>query len=151
MKLAEALMERADLQKRIAQINERMKANVRVQEGDEPAENVTALLVEYEEMTLAFVRLVNRINRTNVATSLGHITLAEAITARDAIKARANTYQTLYQAATLGRERYSRSEIKFVRCVDAKMLQNKADKLSKEHREFDAQIQAVNWTTDLLE
>ena len=72
MKLAEALMERADLQKRIAQISERMKANVRVQEGDEPAENVTALLAEHDEMTLTFVRLVNRINKTNVATSLGY-------------------------------------------------------------------------------
>ena len=35
MKLAEALIFRADLQKRIEQLNNRLKNNVMVQEGDE--------------------------------------------------------------------------------------------------------------------
>jgi len=38
MKLAEALIERADLQKQIAQAESRMKENAKVQEGDETAE-----------------------------------------------------------------------------------------------------------------
>ena len=38
MKLAEALNQRADLQKRIAQLRDRLSNNVKVQEGDLPAE-----------------------------------------------------------------------------------------------------------------
>ena len=36
MKLAEALHQRADLQKRIAQLGTRLNNNAKVQEGDEP-------------------------------------------------------------------------------------------------------------------
>ena len=37
MKLAKALIERADLQRKIAQMESRMEQNAKVQEGDEPA------------------------------------------------------------------------------------------------------------------
>ena len=46
MKLAEALNQRADLQKRIAQLRERLSNNVKVQEGDQPAENPEDLFKE---------------------------------------------------------------------------------------------------------
>jgi len=46
MKLAEALHLRADLQKRIAQLGDRLNNNARVQEGDEPAEDPAVLLAE---------------------------------------------------------------------------------------------------------
>jgi len=46
MKLAEALMLRADIQKRIDQLKQRLLRNVKVQEGDRPAENPEALLSE---------------------------------------------------------------------------------------------------------
>ena len=39
MKLAEALSLRADLQKRISQLEVRLKNNARIQEGEEPAED----------------------------------------------------------------------------------------------------------------
>ena len=44
MKLAEALIARADLQRKIAQLRLRMKQNTKVQEGEIHAENVDALL-----------------------------------------------------------------------------------------------------------
>lgn len=46
MILGEALNRRSDLQKRIAQLQERLRANVLVQEGDEPAESANGLLAE---------------------------------------------------------------------------------------------------------
>ena len=36
MKLAEALLERAELQKRLAQLDSRLQKNAQVQEGDSP-------------------------------------------------------------------------------------------------------------------
>ncbi len=46
MKLAEALSLRADLQKRISQLEVRLKNNDRIQEGEEPAENPQELMEE---------------------------------------------------------------------------------------------------------
>ena len=40
MKLAEALQERADLNRKIAQLRQRIAKNVLVQEGELPAEDV---------------------------------------------------------------------------------------------------------------
>ena len=43
MKLAEALSIRADLQNRIDQLKSRLKHSAKVQEGDQPSENVNEL------------------------------------------------------------------------------------------------------------
>ena len=48
MKLAEALQERADLNRRIAQLNNRLSCNATVQEGEQPAENPSELLKELD-------------------------------------------------------------------------------------------------------
>lgn len=45
MKLAEALIERADLKARIDQIVSRMRENALIQEGDTPAEDVAELAI----------------------------------------------------------------------------------------------------------
>lgn len=45
MKLAEALNLRADLQKRIANLRERLIKNAKVQEGDTPSEDPNMLLL----------------------------------------------------------------------------------------------------------
>jgi hypothetical protein len=46
MKLAEALILRADCQKRIAQLKSRLLVNAKVQEGDTPAETPQELITE---------------------------------------------------------------------------------------------------------
>jgi len=65
MKLAEALMLRADIQKRIDQLKQRLLRNVKVQEGDRPAENPEALLSELERLLSELRQLIQRINKTN--------------------------------------------------------------------------------------
>lgn len=50
MKLAEALSIRADLQKRVAQLKERIKESAKVQEGDEPCDNVEELYKELDDV-----------------------------------------------------------------------------------------------------
>ncbi len=48
MKIAEALALRADLQRRLEQLKQRLVKNVRVQEGDQPAESPDELQTEFE-------------------------------------------------------------------------------------------------------
>jgi len=150
MKLAEALIARADLQKKIAQIRVRMEQNSKVQEGEKPAESVDELLPVFESTTEELTKLIKQINRTNADTVLGNGTLIDAIAERDCIKGKIAAYRALYDSAAVRQDRYSRSEVKYVRQVDMAELQKRIDSLSKEHRELDTEIQAKNWTTELL-
>jgi len=151
MKLAEALIERADLQKKIAQLRSRMGQNVKVQEGENPAESVEELLPVYDGMMSELELLIKRINRTNGTTNFENGSLTDAITERDCLRGKINAYRELYDAAAIKQERYSRSEVKYIRCIDTTVLQKNIDMLSKQYRELDTKIQAANWLTELFE
>ncbi|MBQ3816352.1 MAG: DIP1984 family protein, partial [Clostridia bacterium] len=64
MKLAEALIERADLQKRIDQLEDRLQSNGLVQDGEEPAEDPVVLLAELTTLSTSLEDLITRINLT---------------------------------------------------------------------------------------
>ena len=66
MKLAEALQERADLNRRIEQLRYRLNNNVLVQEGEKPLEDPAALLEELESSFTRLEWLIARINLTTV-------------------------------------------------------------------------------------
>jgi hypothetical protein len=71
VKLAEALSLRANSVRRIEQLRSRIVSNARYQEGEDPAEDATALLAEADHMLVQYETLIRRINRTNAATSIG--------------------------------------------------------------------------------
>lgn len=151
MKLAEALIERAELQKKNGQLIKRIQYNVKVQEGDTPAENPEELIAEYEGNMTRILKLVQRINDTNCKTPFGkNMNITEAIAMRDYLAQRIKSYRDFYVAATIKQDRYNRGEIKFVRCVNSGEFQNKINILSKEYRELDTKLQGLNWTVDLL-
>ena len=150
MKLAEALILRADLQKRIEQLKNRLKNNVMVQEGDEPSEDPEMLLKEFEDCQLELTDIIKRINKTNNETMFNEKwTLADALTERDGLWEKRLVLSHVAEVASIKQDRYSRTEIKYISTVNVKELQKEIDKLSKEYREFDTKIQGLNWTIDL--
>ncbi len=152
MKLAEALVIRADHQRRIQELRQRLMRNAKVQEGESPAEDPTALLSELDRTVDEFVTLVQRINRTNSSTAFGdNQTLADALAVRDALKVTQAISRDLAQAATVVQDRSLKSEIKFKSAVRVADVQRRADDAAKEHRDLDARIQEANWQTDLLD
>jgi len=151
MKLAEALIERAELQKKNAQLLSRITSNVMVQEGDTPAEQPEELIAEYEQNMKRLLFLVQNINKTNDTIPFENGTIADAIAQRDNLKSKISVYRSIYEAATIKQERYNANEIKFVRCIDAKALQHTINQLSKEYREIDTKLQGLNWTVDFIE
>ena len=68
MKLAEALQERADLNKKISDLQGRLNQNSLVQEGEIPNEDPTVLMQELEAAIERFQQLIKDINLTNCAT-----------------------------------------------------------------------------------
>ena len=149
MKLAEALNQRADLQKRIAQLRERLSNNVKVQEGDQPAENPDDLFKELEGSLKQLKDLIVSINRTNQETVWEGKTLTEMIAEKDVLSMHLGALRATLEAANVRSDRFSRNEIKFVRTIDVNALQKKVDDLSKELRELDSKLQQANWMTDM--
>lgn len=152
MKLAEALILRADHQKRIEQLRQRLLRNAKVQEGDEPAENPGDLRSEFERVSNELQRLIQRINRTNARSSLDEqATISDALAHRDVLALRHALYRDLAQAATVTQERHTRSEVKFRSTVNIADIQKRADELAQQYRELDMRIQEGNWRIDLVE
>lgn len=152
MKLAEALILRADQQKRTEQLRHRLLQSAKVQEGDEPPEDPARLLEELERVAAELTRIIQRINRTNSRTPLGNYpSLTDALAVRDVLGTRQAVYRDLAEAAVVTQDRYSRSEVRFRATVDISAIQKRADELARERRELDAKIQEANWGTDLDE
>lgn len=150
MKLAEALMMRSDLQVRLEKLKTRAINNVKVQEGDDVSEDPNDLLAQIEEVIAHINDLVKKINKTNSSTMLkdGRC-LTEALADRDSIMLKRMTTEKIVEAAVIKRDRYTRSEVKYVNTVNVGELQSKLDKLSSEFRSLDTLIQEMNWTVEL--
>ena len=150
MKLAEALSIRKDLQTRISQLSARLASNVKVQEGDEPAEDPKELFKELDSCLKQLEEYIYRINLTNMRTMSGEKTLTQLMAERDVLTKRVEVMQNVFSQASSTNERYSRSEIKFVTTIDIKALRKQIDKLSSQLRQLDIEIQSINFSTDLI-
>lgn len=151
MKLAEALQERADLNRRIEQLRYRLSNNVLVQEGEKPLEDPAALLGELESSFTRLEWLIARINLTNCAIKVEGRSLTELIARRDVLSLRAEAYRRLVEEASQNTHRATRTEIKILSAVNVPALQRQADDASRELRLLDNTLQATNWTADLME
>jgi len=151
MKLAEGLALRADIQKRIQRLRERLALSALVQESDEPPENPQELLAELDRLFEQLRDFIQRINRTNINASLeSGVTLTNALARRDVLKLRYGILQEVAKAAsTTNSGRYSASEIRLIATVDVAALRRQADEVAQEYRELDTAIQEANWTTEL--
>ncbi|MBA3823923.1 MAG: DIP1984 family protein [Ktedonobacterales bacterium] len=152
MKLAEALVVRADVQKRTNQMQSRLRQSALVQEGEQPPEDPQALLTQLAELLAQLVRLIQQINRTNIGTAMTDgVSLTDALARRDVLDQEISIVDTLADTAANRIERYGRSEIRKMATVDVAALRRRISELAQARRELDTAIQSTNWTTDLVE
>jgi hypothetical protein len=152
MKLGEALKLRSDNLTRIDELTQRAAQNAQIQEGTEPAALPSELIAEIERLSAETTVLIQRINRTNVATRLEDGSLvSDALATRDRQLALRANLRAIAKAASEPQARFMRSEIRVVRTVDTAMLLARADGLAKAHRILDAAIQEANWSVDLID
>ena len=152
MKLAEALALRADMQKRISGLGNRAEESAQVQEGEQPPENPEELLAQLDDLFAQLALLIARINRTNLSATLADgTTLTDALARRDVLALRFRTLDSIANAAAAKQSRYSRSEIKSVATLNVGTLRKQLDEIAQQRRELEGQLQAANWTVDLLE
>lgn len=150
MKLAEALQERADLNRNIEQLKSRLVTNAVTQENEIPAEDPSSLLQELDSSINRLSQLITAINLTNSTVVKDGKTITELISRRDTLSLKINAYRQLAVSASQTGMRARAKEIKIVSTVDVTSLQKKIDAMCKELRQTDNTIQQLNWTTDLL-
>lgn len=150
MKLAEALNLRADLQKRIANLRERLIKNAKVQEGDIPSEDPNMLLNELNDNIIELENIIKLINKTNSATYIDNESISDIIAKRDTLGLKLSILRSFISESANKIERYSNKEIKILSTVNVAEKQKEIDNLSKEYRLIDTKLQGLNWTTDII-
>lgn len=149
MKLAEALINKKDLEIEVANLQSRLLETVKVQEGVMPFQNPEHLLNTIKTKLDELKALTVKIHVTNNNTKVdGVTTINDLITQRDTIKKRHKIYSSAYKEVCT-RSSYSRSEVKYTVSIDVNTLLNYISEAAKQYRLLDTQIQSINWTTEL--
>ena len=157
MKLAEALLLRADRNRTYEQMRARIVASARYQEGERPPESANDLIEACSAVLDELERLIRHINHTNSVTLMPDgRTVSDALAERDVLRLRYSLIGGSADAASGSGQRgvmmrATRSELKVVTDLDIKGLRQQASDVARRTRELDAQIQQVNWTTELVE
>ena len=151
MKLAEALQERADLNRNIEQLQSRLNNNVLVQEGEEPAEDPQKLKEMLDESIARLAYLIKCINQTNCQTIIDEKSLTELIAQKDALSLKIHAYKDIVYTAAQSVYRARNTEIKIKQTIIVASWQAEIDQMAKNLRLLDNKLQENNWQTDLIE
>jgi hypothetical protein len=157
MKLAEALLLRADRNRSLEQLKQRIQVSARYQEGENPPEEARDLVAAASAVLDELEILIRDINRTNSGTVMADgRTVTDALAERDVLRLRYSMLKVSADAASgasqqVGFIRATRSELKYMRALDVKDLRQQASDIARRARELDARIQQVNWTAELQE
>ena len=150
MKLAEALLLRADCKKKLASLRERIAANAVVQQGEKPHEDPVKLMKEAVGVLDELERLALLVNSANLTHKLPDgRSLAQLIARRDNLAQQHSVLQVAIEGTKKEPDRYSMSEIKWIATVEVSKLQKQSDDLAKKIRELNGQIQETNWQVEV--
>ena len=151
MNLAEALQERADLDRKISQLNVRLSKTVLVQQGEKPAEDPNVLLGEVRDCTDRLETLIRQINLTNCQYMVDGISLTAIIAKKDMLLRKLNVFRNALDNALQSTNRARGTEIKIVPAIDVGILRKEADEIAKQIRLLDNKLQQANWSAELIE
>lgn len=147
MKLAEALQERADINRNIEQLKKRLNNNVLVQEGEQTAEDPEKLKQELDNSLERLTYLIAHINQTNCETKIDGETLTELIAKKDTLLLKLSVYKDIVYSGSQTSYRARNTEIKIKSAISVSGWQTEIDRLSKELRLLDNKLQETNWNT----
>ena len=146
MKLAEGLLLRADLMKKIEHLQNRIRPVLIVSDNKTPQEDPIKLLAQLRKAVQDLETIIIRINKTNNETKVeGEGLLMEALAKRDSLKMLSEKLRIIRQAAQINNSGYGNQQA----TVDIKDLQIEIDQTGRAFREIDSKIQETNWLTEL--
>ena len=146
MKLAEGLLLRADLMKKIEHLQNRIRPVLIVSDDKQPQEDPEKLLAQLRKAIQDLETIVVRINKTNNETIVeGEGSLMEALAKRDSLKMLAEKLRTIRYAAQINNS----GDANLKTTISIKDLQIEMDQAGRSFREIDTKIQEINWLTEL--
>ena len=146
MKLAEALLLRSDLMKKIEHIQNRIRPVLIVSDDKKPQEDPTKLIAELRTAIQDLEILVIRINKTNNEINInGEGSLMETLVKRDSLKMLSEKLRNIRYAAQIDNS----GDANLKTTIDIKKLQTEMDQTGRAFREIDSKIQELNWLTEL--
>ena len=146
MKLAEALLLRSDLMKKIEHIQNRIRPVLIVSDDKKPQEDPTKLIAELRTAIQDLEILVIRINKTNNEINInGEGSLMEALVKRDSLKMLSEKLRNIRYAAQIDNS----GDANLKTTIDIKKLQTEMDQTGRAFREIDSKIKELNWLTEL--
>lgn len=150
MRLAEALQERADINRKIKQLTSRISGNALVQEGEETLESPEQLKQELDDAIDRLTHLISCINDTNCKTMIEGLSLTQLLAKKDTLTKKISCYRDIVHTAGNITYRARGTEIKFKATISVSNWQKELDSLEKELRVLDNRLQESNWTTELI-
>ena len=146
MKLAEALLLRADLMKKIEHLQIRIAPLLIVSDDRLPQEDPDEVMAQLRKTILDLERIIIRINRTNNETQVeGEGLLMEALAKRDSLKMLSEKLRNIRHAAQINNS----GDKNLKTTIDIRKLQAEMDQTGRSFREIDSKIQEINWLTEL--
>lgn len=148
MKLAEGLLLRADLMKKIEHLQNRIRPVLIVSDDKLPQEDPEELLAQLRKAVQNLEDIVVRINKTNNETIVeGEGLLMEALAKRDSLKMLSEKLRNIRYAAQINNS----GDNNLKTTISIKKLQIEMDQTGRAFREIDSKIQEINWLTELKE
>ena len=148
MKLGEALLLKAELEKKSKDLLERVIRNARVEEGAEPAE-LPELLNQFEGVEMELCTLNSRIRHANQTVMVNGSTIAHMLNQRRCLEKISQEYNSAAGESYKDFRRLKMTEIREETVLDVALLRKSASKFAKERRLLNLRIQNANWAVDI--
>ncbi|MCG2430942.1 DIP1984 family protein [Aequorivita xiaoshiensis] len=146
MKLAEGLLLRADLLKKIEHLQNRIRPVLVVSDDKLPQEDPDKLIAQLRNAIQDLETLVIRINKTNNETLVeGEGVLMEALAKRDSLKMLSERLRRIRLDAQFNNS----GDSNLKNTISIKKLQKEMDETGRAFRKIDSKIQEINWLTEL--
>jgi hypothetical protein len=155
MKIGEALIARKHALNSIALLKDRYVSAAVHQKDEEPEDVARDIFSQFENNLEESRRLTVALNHANnvtkVTTSVGQMTVMEAVIYRDMLKLKHGMVLQMINALR-SRNRYNPEQKEVLaEGISVRDLTKVSDDVGKEIRLLDIAMQEVNWTADLIE
>lgn len=148
MKLAEGLLLRADLIKKIEHLQNRIMPVLIVSDDRLPQEDPNKLLAQLRKTIQDLEILIIRINKTNNVTIVeGEGLLMEALAKRDSLKLVSEKLRNIRRSAQI----FNTGDSNLKTTINIEKLQIEIDQAGRAFREIDSKVQEINWLTFLVD
>ncbi len=148
MKLAEGLLLRADLMKKIEHLQNRIMPVLIVSDDRVPQEDPDKLLAQLRKTIQDLEILIIRINKTNNVTIVeGEGLLMEALAKRDSLKLVSEKLRNIRRSAQI----FNTGDSNLKTTINIEKLQIEIDQAGRAFREIDSKVQEINWLTFLVD